>query len=443
VLDVTEASSPIFTLLRNLVINGERRAFKMAWFRALRAGSGLSLSARLHALRAEVELTRGNHHGLMRSAGALIDRCKSPQGHFYRAQSLFLRGDYDGCVSSLRHFRQLNSRYPDAAYLLAEALVLIGDRKSAWKALEEVGRVSKRLKTWLVMTHLVRDAADYARLLANWRQAREAGLVPGFHKDVNEYLASGALRCGDYEAARQIWRETLHGVAKGKGGFAAAKPGRVNYSSDRAEIALADLKRVLVAAGIPMFLVSGTLLGCIREGRHLGHDKDIDVGIWDDVPRELLLSTLRTSGLFYVLASRSPEIVRVKHVNGIAIDVFYHFREGKSYWHGGVKVRWHNRPFSLVEHAFLGETYLIPADYDTYLTENYGDWRTPMKDFDSAYDTPNAEVLNANELAIHAFKMLLGKLFKGDADKVELYLRRLEELGEVPFVEDFKNKISR
>jgi hypothetical protein len=246
------------------------------------------------------------------------------------------------------------------------------------------------------------------------------------------------LRCGNYEVALELWRGTLLAVVGSKSDFAAMKVRKANYSSARAETALADLKRTLLKAGIQIFLVSGTLLGCIREGRLLCHDKDIDVGIWEDVPRELLLTTLRSSGLFYVQASRSPDIVRVKHVNGIAGDVFYHYREADDYWHGGVKVRWHNRPFNLVDRNFLGQTYLIPEDYDTYLTENYGDWRVPMKDFDSAYDTPNVEILNKNELAVHVFKVLLNKLIKGKSEKFELYLQRLEELGEGSFVKDLK-----
>jgi hypothetical protein len=344
-------------------------------------------------------------------------------------------------MSSLQRLLHLKPDQPDAVYLLAEGAVLLGERETAWQALEQIARASKRLKTWLSMAQLVRNPADFDRLLTNWRRAKDAGLAPAFQKDVNDYIANGALRCGNYDVAREIWRGNLLGVAKIKGGFAALTPGKSNYSSARAEIALADLKRVFLAAGIPMFLVSGTLLGCVREGRLLSHDKDIDVGIWEDVPREHLLSTLHTCGLFYVLASRAPEIIRIKHVNGIAADVFYHYREENDYWHGGVKVKWHNKPFTLIERAFLGEYYLVPEDHDTYLTENYGDWRTSKINFDSAYDTPNAEILNNDELAIHTFKMLLRYLISRDAPQVVLYLQRLEQLGELSFVGDLKNMI--
>ncbi|PLX88640.1 MAG: hypothetical protein C0618_03775, partial [Desulfuromonas sp.] len=308
----------------------------MAWFRGLRVGSRFSLKSKMYALLAELELTRGDHEALTKVANILLDGCDSPHGYYYLAQSQFLCGDYHACRQSLLFFLQRKPNHPDAVYLLVNAYELLDKREAAWNSLEQLALVSRRLKTWLVMANLVRTAEDYDRLVENWRRAQKTGQAPLFHKDVNEYIANGALRSGNYEEARKIWRETLLGLASAKDGFSKLKPAKVNYSTGRAEAALIALRRVLLDAGIQMFLVSGTLLGCVREGRLLGHDKDIDVGIWEDVPQDLLLSSLRTSGLFYIQASRSPEIIRIKHVNGVAIDVFYHYREEGDCWHGGV-----------------------------------------------------------------------------------------------------------
>ena len=258
-------------------------------------------------------------------------------------------------------------------------------------------------------------------------------MVKRFDHQVNEYIALAAIRADNYDLAKDIWRQTTLQLRQSPKLLGAAREKNVNYSSRRAEKALVDLERVLTGAGIEMFLVSGTLLGCVRENRLLGHDKDIDVGIWDDVTPERLLGTIRPSGLFMVMASRAPEIVRLRHANGIAIDVFYHYREAEDYWHGGVKLRWHNSPFTLARREFLGTEFWIPEDYDRYLTENYGDWRTPKIAFDSAYDTPNGEVLDREELTIHSFKMLTEQMIKGDADKSNFYLDKLQELGEASF----------
>ena len=79
------------------------------------------------------------------------------------------------------------------------------------------------------------------------------------------------------------------------------------------------------------------------------------------------------------------------------------------YWHAGGKSKWHNTPFDLIAHQFLGASYLIPKTYDRYLTENYGDWYTPKINFDSALDTPNMEVIDNKAMLIYLYKKLSHK----------------------------------
>ncbi|MDB5963131.1 MAG: hypothetical protein JWP59_4425, partial [Massilia sp.] len=278
---------------------------------------------------------------------------------------------------------------------------------------------------------LVQTSADFARLMDNHQRAQLAGKAPLWHADTNEYLAVGALRCGDHARARSLMRESFLKITRGGARRHKAIGKRAVLTVSNAARALDDLNRVLSDAGIAMFLVSGTLLGCMREGRLLGHDKDVDVGIWEDVPRPALLAALQGCGLFRLQASRSAELVRVRHVNGTAIDVFYHYRQADSYWHGGVKIRWHNRPFTLTSRRFLGRDFLVPEDYDTYLTENYGDWRIEVKQFDSAFDTPNAEIVNHDEMAIYTYRLLIENRY---ADRTPRYLAYLRAHGEKEFL---------
>ncbi|MGL5007898.1 MAG: LicD family protein [Plesiomonas sp.] len=177
-----------------------------------------------------------------------------------------------------------------------------------------------------------------------------------------------------------------------------------NFSRNDAERSLLDLKRLLEKNNIEFFLVSGTLLGCIREARILSHDKDVDIGIWDHHDKNVLLTLFRTSGLFYLQASRSEHVMRIKHVNGTAIDVFFHYRDSDNYWHGGVKLKWSNTPFKLVRYPFLKTYFNIPEDYDLYLKENYGNWKESKKEFDSSIDTNNSSILNLSEVKAHSLK---------------------------------------
>jgi hypothetical protein len=94
------------------------------------------------------------------------------------------------------------------------------------------------------------------------------------------------------------------------------------------------LKEILNKNRIEFFLVSGTLLGCVRDRKMLKHDKDIDIGIWSNTKLSLLLKIISSSGIFDVSPMRTPHSLRIKHVNGTSIDIFYHYRTETSYWHG-------------------------------------------------------------------------------------------------------------
>jgi hypothetical protein len=426
-----------FELFRDFAGSKDPYIIKNVIVRALRIGRGLSLWSKVYLLCAEAELACGNHSRLVIVANHLVKNKKNPYGHFYLGLSCFLLGDYVACREELHNFISHQIDCPDAVYLLAEVEMLVGDYEASWQHLEGVSRSSKRLKTWMYMALLVRNDNDFQRLLSCHQQAQNRGLAPLDNVSVNGYLIDGALRCHNYDYARREWQRMLLQRAA-KSSSKTVKGGKPNFSPARARTALLDLARVLAENEIPMFLVSGTLLGCIRDGDLLAHDKDIDVGIWEDIPRDQLMKALRSCGLFYVLYSRAHEIVRIKHVNGIAIDVFYHYRGVDGVRHGGVKVSWHNTPFSLTERNFLGEKFLIPEDYDRYLTENYGDWKTPKIDFDSSYDTPNLKVISQDELAIYTYNRLYAKLSHGNESDAETYLKFLEALGEGEFIDDFR-----
>lgn len=186
-----------------------------------------------------------------------------------------------------------------------------------------------------------------------------------------------------------------------------------------------DLKKVLDSNGIIFFLVSGTLLGCIRDKKILKHDKDIDVGVWEDVELLTLFTVISRSGMFDISPMRSPYSLRIKHVNGVAIDIFFHYRNEDGYWHGGSKLKWCNSPFNLIEYKFCGEYFNIPDDYDLYLTENYGNWKQIQEKFDSAFDTNNSKLINSYELKVHAYKKMIMCINEGDKTGIDYYKSKL------------------
>lgn len=342
-------------------------------------------------------------------------------GFYYLAEAQFLRGKNKIAYSLLSRALLAYPNKPDLVYLAANIHKELGDVSEAWNKLESLSKTSKRHKTWIVMSNMVRDTYDYNRLCALHKHAILCGLAPKNDETISKYLTIAALRARLYGEAKKLALDTMLSGSSTK----TVKPRSV-FTADRASRALRDLKSALGRSQIEMFLVSGTLLGCIREGKILGHDKDIDVGVSSSVCVTSLKNAIQFEGMFYIQPVRSPHVLRIRHLNGVPVDIFYHYSEGESIWHGGVKVNWFNKKFTLIEYPFLGGKYLIPKNYELYLTENYGEWKVAAKSFDSAIDTPNARLANRDEMIVHLINQL-GK--KPTAEKTKQYLDLLNEYG--------------
>lgn len=176
-----------------------------------------------------------------------------------------------------------------------------------------------------------------------------------------------------------------------------------------ADFTLQDATTSLQALGVltmPWYIISGTFLGCVREGTFLAHDYDVDIGIHaEDFDETAFLDTIRAApDLTFVNASPAmtlqkdgdvwrsvdtPALYRVLHETGIGIDVFIHHLEGDTRWHGSGKHRWDNSEFALADYTIAGLPVRGPADADRYLTENYGGWRIPVTSFNCSTGTPN------------------------------------------------------
>lgn len=424
-----------------LVREGGLRALKIWIHKMLCDRGGFHPVRSMLALKAEILWSQGDHEGVRKVAAEIAEKHQGTLGHFYLAQSAAVTGDAAAACDHLKRLLALNPDHTDGIFLLARCHVDLGRTEDAWKALESLALRHKRVKTWQQLANLVDAPEDLRRLLDIHRKAVAKGVIPEFHREISNHISVAAMRGGDHELAKSLWREILLKALDRPAMFKVRRPKVDVYSRGRAEKALSDLRAGLEAASIEMFLISGTLLGCIREGRLLGHDKDIDVGIWDHVDPAALTAAIHASGRFQFIVSRSRHIVRVRHLNGIPLDLFVHYREADDYWHASSKIIWHNSPFTLVPAAFLGESYLVPADHDTYLRENYGaDWRTPKTDFDSAFDTPNGEVTQHDELIVHVLRMLFESASRGSSNKIACYLGKLEDLGERDLARTFRSK---
>ena len=175
-----------------------------------------------------------------------------------------------------------------------------------------------------------------------------------------------------------------------------------------AEALLEKGASLLEASGITYWLEGGTLLGIRREDRLLPWDNDIDISLMEDqlAAVEPFLSSVKKAGLRVrvrrfpadSLPFRKGDIrmikIRKSHFFGllkgkVCLDIFVKYESGdKAFWMIAEKTK--AVPVSFYRNfrniQFKGRDYSIPRDTEAYLSYRYGDWETPVQDWDTARD---------------------------------------------------------
>ncbi len=215
----------------------------------------------------------------------------------------------------------------------------------------------------------------------------------------HDILAQTDYLAGDMERATGKLCVALHALIT-RGGWlthaAAGSRAIPLIDSESYREALVAVLELTSTAGFEVCLLCGTLLGAIRDGDIIRHDKDIDFGIDSSVTPAMLDAVLSKDDRFRRMTSLADETVLPWYASkNIALDFFRLFREDDSLWYGlvwhGHLVRYRHRNFHLRDFTFLGVATRIPADSERYLVEAYGEgWRTPDPYF-AAWASPNIE----------------------------------------------------
>ena len=175
---------------------------------------------------------------------------------------------------------------------------------------------------------------------------------------------------------------------------------------------LKDVKELLDANGVFFWLVSGTLLGFIREGDFIEHDTDIDIAIsLDDYYKHDIPSIFKNAGhkhkqTIKIVNDGKRDVEETFKVNGIGVDVFCYDSNDTNIWtyayipknNNGwlddlqpLTYTWNKHGFSSI--IINDSTYNIPENSESWLELAYGkNWKTPIKNFEYDKDTKNMSI---------------------------------------------------
>ncbi len=354
------------------------------------------------------------------NAGALqaLGVALGAQGRFSDAQAwiaraLVRRPDADGYFNlglSLQHAgktREAMAAYGRAIELKPRHAAAICNLAVACHGLDDFAGAAALYRRALAVDPEVENARAYlgAALLA---QGDHAGAEAAFRDTVDadpghplpEYaLAKIELHHDRYEtcvlhleralerlAVRRDWR------TRGLG----SQNGVKRYNTGLYRKALEATLTTLRAGGIEPVLVAGTLIAAMREKSLMTFDKDVDVAVGPGIDPLQIEEAMKADSRFVRVSGLGDDTLLPAYVfeEGAPVDIFRLFEEDDRTWYGlywrDEAVKWVHAPFGRREITWDGLRVTIPDDADRFLTECYGDWRTPNPYFE-AWATPNIE----------------------------------------------------
>lgn len=152
---------------------------------------------------------------------------------------------------------------------------------------------------------------------------------------------------------------------------------------------------LMVESGVDYWASCGTLLGIVREGRLLAHDQDIDFSTFEWTRHEDIARVFTDAG-FEMRTNGVPHhgYQQAFFLEGVHIcDVFYFYPLPESVWQGS----WLGERLLVSEFEpdiflptqpfdFNGIETRLPAKPESVLEARYGDWRTPVLEWDYSSD---------------------------------------------------------
>jgi lipopolysaccharide cholinephosphotransferase len=190
--------------------------------------------------------------------------------------------------------------------------------------------------------------------------------------------------------------------------FMANKLSLTSSNLSKARKVLFTVTSLLDTNNIPYHLEGGTLLGIVRDQELLPWDDDVDISVPFEYAQEILKLKWQLLLKGYRLSTRKSKkdvgpikvglysLFKIKPIVGyylrwftpgselVVLDLFIKVKDQThTYWQAKEKVmRVENKFYESFETVdYLGQTLKVPNQYRDYLTEKYGNWSIPVKEW--------------------------------------------------------------
>lgn len=229
----------------------------------------------------------------------------------------------------------------------------------------------------------------------------------------------------------------------------AAPPATPYMNPDIAKVALRALHSTMAKLHIPFFLFAGTLLGIVRDGDLLPHDKDMDVGLPWATPRIPLVEALVGHGFvcpqIEAYRNNPPDwyMTVVHQATGITIDFFFAKpNNGKvemGFAKGQEALLQTFETFKLAPLNYAGLTFMAPTPAEPHLAEAYGDnWQTPDANYDTTLIGSNLSPASQNISHALGLNRLVGHLSHSQWKKAHGYCLQFQTIIDDPLINQLK-----
>lgn len=257
-----------------------------------------------------------------------------------------------------------------------------------------------------------------------------------------------ACAVGNFTAAHNFGISMIHTMIKSpwlRLGF--QQVGR--FDANACLLALRRTYELLNIDSLEPFLISGTLLGMVREGKIFDHDKDFDIAVVGWEKQFDVFEILYKSGEYDLdvrkLRGDRSSLLPVRHKpTGVACDIFFMRPQGDKFLHNvdfdlGFVIPFLFSKFEFETKRFGDDFFRIPAQYEINLSENYGTgWRLPDSGYDVLIESPAIHNKLSDTYKALALDRLMASIARNDINgfkrKIQ-YLRGLEHLKRDYFFE--------